>query len=330
MEYIKTNDSILLYLWNFLKKYKISLFTAIFISSLSMLFPVIGGQYLIKILIDKLVNNELTFKAGIFYFIIIGFTNFSMSFFNMFIRKFQFNVITGVQTNIRNNIFQYTIKHSLEFFNNNFAGTISNKINDLAKGSEIIIMCVMDLTFYIITFCVMLYIFARESLLLFFISLVWLVIYGSIFPFLSKKLKKACKEESSYLSKFTGLITDDLSSISIIKSFSKEKYEKVEFKKHCIQAVKNKSSVYSAKVAIDFLNFISYSLITIIVGITSFKLFLDGKMTLGTLNMLIMLVLRIFSSLRSAFDNVALSFEQIGNMQQALDTLTQPLKIVNL
>lgn len=43
-----------------------------------------------------------------------------------------------------------------------------------------------------------------------------------------------------------------------------------------------------------------------------------------------MLVLRIFSSLRSAFDNVALSFEQIGNMQQALDTLTQPLKIVNL
>ncbi len=136
-----------------------------------------------------------------------------------------------LQYDMRNFLFQFVIKHQTKFFSDNFAGSLNTKMNDIVSGTAEMTQTFPDLMSNLIVFLFITFSFLKFSHNLFLFVIIWLFFYAYFFIKISKKINKLSSEKSEEESKYSGQVIDCLNSISNIKSFSKEKFEKARMKK---------------------------------------------------------------------------------------------------
>lgn len=137
----------------------------------------------------------------------------------------KFNPI--LEANVRMSIFDYVQRHSYRYFSNQFAGSLSNKINDLPQSMSRMIQLVTVIfipVFVAIVISTTLFFFLKPIFAV--ILLTWITIHMSVCLFSAKKCDHLAHIHAESVSNLSGKIVDSLSNNLNVKLFARFNAEK--------------------------------------------------------------------------------------------------------
>ena len=124
---------------------------------------------------------------------------------------------------IRRQLFNYTTKQSLSFFQNDFAGRISNKIIQSAPSLRDAVKSTLGAVWFAATFTVSnIWLMASHSLLLAIPMFIWLIVYIATLVYFVPKVKSRATSHSEDMSQLTGQVVDSLTNALPAKYFARE------------------------------------------------------------------------------------------------------------
>jgi len=152
----------------------------------------------------------------------------ALLFKNLFymINRYSFTALKSkVIRDVRNEIFDSYLKQSVAFFNKNRVGdSIVRMVNDVNMISDLYITSIFNIFRDLLTVIIFVFIAMFINTQLFLMSLIIVPIFSFAVSFLGKKIKKYAKRIQGQASTLFSNI-EVLSSMKIVKAFSREKYE---------------------------------------------------------------------------------------------------------
>ncbi|HSQ97764.1 MAG TPA: ABC transporter ATP-binding protein [Rickettsiales bacterium] len=200
----------------------------------------------------------------------------------LFCEKMRYASLIKVESDLRQKLFNHTIEHSTNFFNNTMAGVIASKINNISKNFGELFETASCLISGAIMFIAAIFIYLKINIYLSLFLVVWTIALMFLQSFFSKKINKSIKASVEEWNKSSGLITDNFTNISNVKSFAKERQELKEVKKQGFRILTKMSKVCLDQSFIQIvLFFMMTSLMLVSIGF-SFYLVLQNQMKVGT------------------------------------------------
>jgi ATP-binding cassette subfamily B protein len=317
------------FIWRFVKTYPFGFF-AIFITCLAWTIDQTVWPYLFKELIDGLLAYEGD-KSGIWHYLLplllswgglwltieLGFRLQGM---------FMAFYFPKVAADARMAMFSYVQGHSYHYFSDNFAGSISNKINDMPRGMVNILMMVLSLFSPGILAVVIAVSMAMAVHPLFAsIMLVWVVLHLGTCIVTAKKCIKMADEHSESLSTLSGKVVDALTNVLTTKMFARAPFERRYVDQYQQVELENNQHalwyIEKVKVVLGLLSFIFPGgfLTWFMIYAWQHSMITIGEMVMiFNMNWNIMMIVWFSGSRLPDF------FKEVGVCRQALSIVNQP------
>ena len=220
-------DKLLSFIWHFLKSYKVAgLFYIIFAIIPGSWAPL--NAYLTKIIVDSLGKSQLVNIASTIFwpsvFIVINFIVHELCWRGSSYLNYKYQPV--IKNHIIQETFDYIHQHAHRFFQDNFAGKISNQINILADNIEILVhdvsrQLIRGIVLLIIAFITMFLVNHK----FFYVLSIWLIIFGSISIFFCRRLIDLSEQHADTESTLTGQLVDSITNASNVRIFARRSYE---------------------------------------------------------------------------------------------------------
>lgn len=320
------------FLWYFARRYKLYLvgfvFVAFFWSINISLSP-----YAMKLLIDRASNPEnseelfaaLLFPAALYVGLIFIF-GWVFRFYDWLIIK----TFPQMKCEIIEEMFDYVQKHSYSYFQQNFAGSLGNKINDMAKSSITIISAIIDNFFArILSLVIGIITMFLVSPYFAFVIIVWSIIFISVSAMLSKKAQLYAENFSEARSTVVGKIIDSISNILNVKLFAREGYEKHYLRNYLNDSLAKDRTAnwYLLKVKIFYS--CSISLLTAIIMLLLIYERSKNNITLGDFALILTLNMFLIEEVFFIANQLVPFSEEIGTCKQALSIISSKHEILD-
>lgn len=267
-----------------LTKYKGKLFTFFCCESFYFhIVPIFILPSVLAIIGNKYQDKTLTANIALILTFIYSLLFCSSAWIRvLFAEKIRYASIIKVEKDLRQKLFNYTIEHSTNFFNNTMAGVIASKVNNISKNFGDLFETASPLISGFIMFIAAVIVYSQINIYLSLFLVIWTIVLILLQSFFSKKINKSIKSSIEEWSKSSGLITDNFTNISNIKSFAKERHEIKEVKKQGFRILEKSSKVASDQSFIQIaLFFMMTSLMLVSIGF-SFYSVLQNQMKVGT------------------------------------------------
>ncbi|MDD3120355.1 MAG: ABC transporter ATP-binding protein [Candidatus Gracilibacteria bacterium] len=172
------------------------------------------------------INKESIISGAIKIVLLI----LALRIFTVIIWRFFDYAITRLELNVMKDIylkcFDYLHRHSQDFFNNTFTGSLVKKVNKLVGGYEkfidILFFDILSTSFDV--FIIMIFLF-RESVTIGLIFLIWIVVHVFLQFILYKRIYKYEISSNEYDSRISGFLADTITNNYNIKIFGSLKRE---------------------------------------------------------------------------------------------------------
>jgi ATP-binding cassette subfamily B multidrug efflux pump len=236
----------------------------------------------------------------------------------------------GMTSMIRWQNHSYVLKQSLNFFQNDFAGRIAQRIMQTGNSLRDSAVQAVDALWHVVIYAISsLVLFAEADWRLMIPLLTWIVAYIGALYYFVPRVKDRSVEASDARSKLMGRIVDGYTNIATLKLFAHTNFEQ-HYAKEAIeeQTVKARMAgrvVTSMDVAITAMNGL------LIVGTTALALWLwtQSLITVGAIALATGLVIRIVNMSGWIMWVVTGIFENIGMVQDGLQTISQPVSVTD-
>ena len=226
---------------------------------------------------------------------------------------------------------RYQLGQSLSFFHNEFAGRVATKVMQTALSVRETVMKLLDLMVYIgVYFISMVVLIFTADWRLALPLVVWLGVYIGILRVLVPKLKQVSQYQADARSLMTGRIVDSYTNISTVKLFSHSQRE-ASYAQESMD--KFLHTVYPQMRLVTILEFcveLSNALLIFSVGALSVYLWLQQIVTPGEIALAVSLCLRLNGMSHWVMWEVASLFENLGTVQDGINTLAQPIAVKNV
>jgi ATP-binding cassette subfamily B multidrug efflux pump len=226
---------------------------------------------------------------------------------------------------------RYLLGQSLSFFHNEFAGRVATKVMQTALSVRETVMKLLDLMVYIgVYFISMVVLIFTADWRLALPLMVWLAIYIGILRVLVPKLKEVSQFQADARSLMTGRIVDSYTNISTVKLFSHSQRE-ASYAQESMD--KFLHTVYPQMRLVTILEFcveLSNAILIFSVGALSVYLWLQQVVTPGEIALAVSLCLRLNGMSHWVMWEVASLFENLGTVQDGINTLAQPIAVKNV
>lgn len=199
--------------------------------------------YFIKLLVDQ-VPQYSTHKAMLFS----GLAPTLLAFLALWLaievafRVYDFlsaKVLPTFRAQVRGALFEYALQHSYEYYANNFAGSIANKIARLPDALERIINIIATIMAPIVVAFLINIVFLYHAKPLFaYIMGIWFILHFSITYFFTCKCAVYAKKHSESVTTVNGKVVDILSNMVNVRLFAHQRFEKRYFGKFQKEEVK--------------------------------------------------------------------------------------------
>jgi ATP-binding cassette subfamily B protein len=327
---MKQKDTLLLYfmsgiLWNF----KLLIAFLILISLVSAI-TFNFSPYLLKVIIDSIFEAEHNlvpldlYKKGFLYVLFYILLALSQRLYEYIWLKCRPNMQRIIMTSLMRRM----LEHSVSFYQDNSAGSLINKINDVTGGiPDILKVFISDLITNLFTLILAVYILYVANFIFSLLFVLWAFIFVFFSLRYSYKGKNLVRDAAEIRSQVMGGNVDILSNILSVKIFSNEKREikKIEssFDELVLSIIKRDwyflkiSSFQSCSFAV-FQGICIYFLID---GLKTKDITVGDFVLVLTLNISLV---RCLESLASSIKNLA---EDIGNTKQGLTIIFSPVDV---
>ncbi|WP_085585013.1 MULTISPECIES: ABC transporter ATP-binding protein [unclassified Pseudomonas] len=224
----------------------------------------------------------------------------------------------------------YVLKQSLNFFQNDFAGRIAQRIMQTGNSLRDSAVQAVDALWHVVIYAISsLVLFAEADWRLMIPLLTWIAAYIGALYYFVPRVKDRAVAASDARSKLMGRIVDGYTNIATLKLFAHTNFEQ-HYAREAIQEQTEKAQlagrvVTSMDVAITTMNGL------LIVGTTALALWLwtQSLITVGAIALATGLVIRIVNMSGWIMWVVTGIFENIGMVQDGLQTIAQPVSVTD-
>jgi ATP-binding cassette subfamily B multidrug efflux pump len=224
----------------------------------------------------------------------------------------------------------HVIRQSWTFFQNDFAGRISNKIMQAGEAIEIGVNLTIDAAWYALVFVVVaIIVLAQLDPVLLVPIGVWLLLYAILFTITMPLIARYSEELSESKSVMTGRIVDSYTNIQTLKTFSTGEHEDLyvadSINDHAV-SFRKLMRVFTYMWSILFmLN------AALVVSVTWIALagWNNGNLTAAAVATAIPFALQIMNMSGWILEIGSNIFRQVGNVRDSMDTIAQPLTMLD-
>ncbi|MCL6713605.1 ABC transporter ATP-binding protein/permease [Pseudomonas sp. R2.Fl] len=225
---------------------------------------------------------------------------------------------------------RYLLRQSVSFFQDEFAGRISQKVMQTALAIRETVMKLMDVFVYVAVYFVgTVILVGRADLRLILPLALWLVGYLVILFWFVPRLQRVSMAQSDARAQMTGRIVDSYTNIQTIKLFAhtmrEQDYARDAMDEFMVTVHRQMRLVTQLTVSLHSIN----ALLLAGVGGLAVMAWLQGSISLGAIAVAIALVMRIRSMSDWILWEVAGLFENIGTVEDGMNTIAQPLAITD-
>lgn len=229
---------------------------------------------------------------------------------------------------IRWQLHSYLLNQSLSFFNEEYAGSLANKVMQTSVAVRTAVMKLIDVMVHLIVYiATMLIMLSNANISLCIPLAVWLILYISSLVCFIPQLRKASKQQSELRSIMVGRIVDSYTNISTVKLFGghgkEEKYAKNamdEFRHSEYRALRILSMF---DVSVQFMN---YTLLITLVML-SLWLWSNYLVTPGAIAIATAIAIRMINMSRWIMWEVGAIFENLGMIYDGIHTVSVPVSV---
>ncbi|MBD7922841.1 ABC transporter ATP-binding protein [Xanthomonas bonasiae] len=237
-------------------------------------------------------------------------------------------ILPGLSNRTRWLMHSYVVRQSLNFFQNDFAGRIANRVMQTGTSLRDSAVQMVDALWYILVYTgTALYLFAQADARLMLPLIGWLVAYVALMAYFVPRLQQRAWIASEARSKAMGRIVDGYTNIATLKLFAHARREEAYVResiqelavKHCGQTRMTTAMDSSIAALNGFL----------IVGTCALALWLwsQGRISVGAITLATGLVIRIHNMSGWIMWVVNGIFEDIGTVQDGMESVAQPIQV---
>jgi ATP-binding cassette subfamily B protein len=238
---------------------------------------------------------------------------------------------THVMTDLFDFCFAYLHKHSVSFFNNNFAGSLVKKVNRFVYSfGAIMDVFAWNLIPIVVNVSLIIYVLSRRNIWVGMAVLLWVIIFCSInFIFSRYKLKYDVKR-SELDSKVSGALADTITNQLNIKLFNGYARENNAFRKITgqLQAMRN----FTWNLTNYFESVQTLMMIGLEIGLMFYALHLwrGGNVTIGDFVLIQAYLINMFDRLWDFGRIIRYYYEAMADAQEMTEILETPHDIVDI
>lgn len=327
-----TQQSLTQFIVSLLKPYKsylaIFAFVALVWAITNTLLP-----YILKIIIDKAVatagdrSSFALIQPYIFLYIAVW---IGLCLDMRLLDWVKMKLFPNLRQDTMEKMFAYLNQHSHQYFQNNFAGSLINKISDMQGGIIEILTTLDDMYAQLLGLII-----AITTLLLIhpvfaFILIAWVISFLLITFLFLKPIEKLSHVFAEARSSVVGKMVDSISNIVNIRLFAKHAYENSYISRAIVDTVQKDRKMQAKIIHMRIYWDIS------IVALLGFNLWLLGRMysqnlvTVGDFSFIISLSISILWNLWFIAGQFVAFSEQIGKCKQALSIINAVHDIVDV
>ncbi|WP_413736247.1 ABC transporter ATP-binding protein [Sodalis sp. RH21] len=236
----------------------------------------------------------------------------------------------GMTSMIRWQNHNYVLRQSLNFFQNDFAGRIAQRIMQTGNSLRDSLVQAVDALWHVLIYAITaLVLFAQADWHLMIPLIIWIVCYIGCLYYFVPRVKARSAESSEARSKLMGCIVDGYTNITTLKLFAhtalEQQYARDAITEQTYKTQLASRVVTSMDVAITTLNGL------LVVGTTglALRLWTQSLISVGAIALATGLVIRIVNMSGWIMWVVNGIFENIGMVQDGLKTIAQPVSVTD-
>jgi ATP-binding cassette subfamily B protein len=292
------------------------------------------SPYILKVIINCLTEypsssilEHIVFPALAYFSLGVVFTT-NFRFYDYFVN---IKMIPALRQKIASYILSVLLQQSHHYYQNNFAGSLANKLNDLVTYIPNLIQVIIDRFFshmlaLVFAICTLWLVNFKFALVL---SL-WVVAFITVALFLSKRLYLLSDKWSEGGSTLTGRIVDTLSNMLSVRQFARNTEEQDTLNKTVGQVIEAEQKMEWAYFLMwlfygySFLFVQAFSLYLLIVGRQ------QGVISVGDFALVLSINVAVVQFLRQLAKQFSDFSKYVGKITQALRISTAPIEIEDM
>ena len=225
---------------------------------------------------------------------------------------------------------RYLLGQSYGFFQNEFSGRIATKVMQTALAVRESVMKVLNVILFAMVYIATTFVLvANADIRLCIPLLLWLCLYIGVLRFFIPRLQDISTVQADARSLMTGRIVDSYTNIVTLKLFSHSQRESAYVKEGMQEFM---GSVYPQMRLVTLLNISVWTINMLLVfstAATGIYLWMHAGMTPGPIAVALSLSIRIIGMSQWIMWEVSALFENIGTVQDGLNTFSKPQAVVD-
>ena len=275
--------------------------------------------YIAKYFIDTISSGNLS-KNNIIYFVLLFVTWWEI--LNIFWRISEYlfmKILPIIKAEIISLVTCHIINYPHRFFQENFAGSISNKISELSRAVASIIEICIERIFYksmMLIFATIILYSVNPVFALVFV--LWCIIFTLTNMFLMKYMENYANIFAESSSAAFGSLVDTISNISNVKIFARKLFEVNLLKRFLAKVRLHDTNLCKFEIKV---NYIKGILNNILIGVMVYclcTLYTEGKVTLGDFSLILIICLGINNETWDLIKEMSRLAEEAGVCNQSL------------
>jgi ATP-binding cassette subfamily B multidrug efflux pump len=222
----------------------------------------------------------------------------------------------------------HVVRQSWAFFQNDFAGRISNRVMQTGPSVRSTLSATISTVWYILVYgCSAIALTAAADRWLAVPILAWFAGYAALLVFFVPRMRERSKVSSIARSTLMGRIVDSYTNILTVKLFARareeDQYVRNAVDRHVDLFTKSQRLLTAFAALLDVLN----ALLIAGSGASALVLWRYGLVEVGTIAMVLPLSLQLTNMSRQIAIRITEIFEDIGVVQEGMLTIAQPLQL---
>ena len=244
----------------------------------------------------------------------------------------KYQIIAGnFTTRIRWQSHAYTLRQSLSFFQNDFAGRVASKVMQTAPALRESVTEAIDALWFVgVYWLAAIVLFADADVRLIAPLVGWLVLYVAALRYFVPRLKDMAVQTSEARSMLTGRIVDSYTNILTVKLFAHTERED-GYAQSAMQEHLDKMRLQFRLTTLMEMSIVTLNgaLIVSMIGL-SLALWSQGAVTLGAIALISGLTIRIVNMSTWVMWTVAGLFENLGTVHEGMETISEPHQVLDV
>ena len=242
-----------------------------------------------------------------------------------------FSLVVGLGNRIRWHNHRYVLRQSLSYFQNDFAGRISQKVMQTGQSAREAVLNVIDGVWLLLVYLIgIAWLFVDMDWRLLLPLILWVVGYIMVIVFLVPSVRGRSAALSEANSQLLGQVVDGYTNIQSVKLFAttdqEDAYAGQFMRRHTSNFRHLLSAIFNMTVTLTVLNTI------LVVGTAGLSIYLwqIGEVSVGTIAIANALIMRVNQMSSWILRTITSLFEQIGTVENGIETISKPNAIQDI